>query len=115
MNAIDQQRVANTQRGYLMAILFFFLFFSANDFTPAKTRRNANTGIAGVNKASAETSRRRDEVRDKVGFALEAALARFPLLCTALDTFYAIREIYSSILTNHSSSIVSCVGDNRFK
>uniref|UniRef100_A0A6U0E2N2 Uncharacterized protein n=1 Tax=Ostreococcus mediterraneus TaxID=1486918 RepID=A0A6U0E2N2_9CHLO len=66
MNAIDQQRVANTQRGYLMAILFFFLFFSANDFTPAKTRRNANTGIAGVNKASAETSRRRDEVRDKV-------------------------------------------------
>jgi len=88
MNAVDQQRVASTQRSYLMAILFLFLFFSASDFTPAKTRRNANAGVGSVNKGSSESARRRDEVRDKVRSAIAVRPRDFSLAlnCPRLRT-----------------------------
>ena len=73
--AMDQMRAANAQRSYLLFFVLFFLLLTANDFTPAKTRRNARTGSGiGGEGANAVTPKRRDEVRDKVRARRECSI-----------------------------------------
>lgn len=74
MTALAEQQRAATQRGYLLFFLFFFLLVTANDFTPAKTRRNARAGASrrhggaseGAENDASARGTRREEVRDKV-------------------------------------------------
>lgn len=72
MTALAEQQRAATQRGYLLFFLFFFLLVTANDFTPAKTRRNARAGASrrgaseGAGNGASASGTRREEVRDKV-------------------------------------------------
>lgn len=73
--AMDQMRAANAQRSYLMFFVLFFLLLSVNDFTPAKTRRNARAGSGGGGDgADTVTPTRRDEVRDKVRARCESSV-----------------------------------------
>jgi len=70
MTVMTDPRAANAQRGYIMFFVFFFLLLTANDFTPAKTRRNqrASGGHDGQGKGElgARGATRSEEVRDKV-------------------------------------------------
>ena len=73
--AMDQMRAANAQRSYLMFFVLFFLLLSVNDFTPAKTRRNARAGSGGGGDGvDTVTPTRRDEVRDKVRARCESSV-----------------------------------------
>lgn len=83
MTAIDQARAVSAQRAStLMFFLFFFLLLTANDLTPAKTRRNAGSTDLGSRRggiskgAGADQPRHRDEVRDKVIIDLSESNSR---------------------------------------
>ena len=80
MTVMTDPRAANAQRGYIMFFAFFFLLLTANDFTPAKTRRNqrANGGRDGQGmkgEIGARGATRTEEVRDKVIIDLSASNA----------------------------------------